>query len=110
MEYTMKMPACFNVMTEEEMTYTEGGATLTSLAEAALNWIPLVGWYEGIMAVRSYRKANPDTWIDTGLKAVSNKLSQSAESMVRTLGRIVWVGASCATGAGLIVNAAIVLR
>lgn len=43
MEYTMKMPACFNVMTEEEMTYTEGGATLTSLAEAALNWIPLVG-------------------------------------------------------------------
>ena len=36
-------------------------------------------------------------------------MSQSAESMVRTLGRIVWVGASCATGAGLIVNAAIVL-
>lgn len=109
METAMMMPASYNVLSYDEMTYTEGGTTLTSLAEAALNWIPLVGWYEGIMAVRSYRKANPDTWIDTGLKAVSNKMSQSAESMVRTLGRIVWVGASCATGAGLIVNAAIVL-
>ena len=109
METAMMMPASYNVLSYDEMTYTEGGATLTSWAEAALNWIPLVGWYEGIMAVRSYRKANPDTWIDTGLKAVSNKLSQSAESMVRTLGRIVWVGASCATGAGLIINAAIVL-
>ena len=46
METAMMMPASYNVLSYDEMTYHEGGATLTSLEEAALNWIPLVGWYE----------------------------------------------------------------
>lgn len=109
MENAMMMPASYNVLSYDEMTYTEGGTTLTSLTEAALNWIPFVGWYQGIMAVRNYRKANPNSWIDNGLNALSNDMSRSAENMIRDLGRIVWVVGSSATGVGLLINAAIVL-
>ena len=42
MENKIMMPAFYNVLSCEEMTYTEGGATFT---EALLNWIPPIGWY-----------------------------------------------------------------
>ena len=42
MENKIMMPASYNVLSCEEMTYTEGGATFT---EALLNWIPPIGWY-----------------------------------------------------------------
>ena len=41
MENKIMMPASYNVLSCEEMTYTEGGATFT---EALLNWIPPIGW------------------------------------------------------------------
>ena len=106
METTMMMPASYNVLSYDEMTYTEGGATFT---EAFLNWIPPVGWYMGVMAMRRYRKSHPNDWIDTGLDALSRDMDSSAQNMVRDLGRIVWVTATCATGVGLVINAAIVL-
>ena len=86
MENKIMMPASYNVLSCEEMTYTEGGATFT---EALLNWIPPIGWYMGVTAMRNYRK--------------------SAQNMLRDLGRIVWVTATSATGVGFLVNAAIVL-
>jgi len=106
MEATMKMPTYYNVMSAEEMTYTEGGATL---GEAIMNWIPPVGWYMGIMAIRDYRKANPRTWMESGLDALARDMNSSPENMIRDLGRAVWVTATCATGVGLVLNAAIVL-
>lgn len=108
MEYTMKMPAGYNVLSYDEMTYTEGGS-LTTMTEAVLNWIPFVGWYQGVMAVRSYRKANPNTWLDTGLDAIIKDMNQGTANTIRDLGRMVWTVASCATGVGLIVNAALIL-
>ena len=36
-------------------------------------------------------------------------MDSSPQNMLRDLGRIVWVTATCATGVGLLVNAAIVL-
>ncbi len=108
MEATMRMPACYNVLSCEEMTYTEGGANAT-LTEAILNWIPFVGWYKGVMAIRSYRNANPKTWLETGLDAIVDDMNKSAENTLRDLGRIVWVTSSCATGVGLFVNAALIL-
>jgi len=108
MEYTMKMPTCYNVMSYEEMTYTEGGANAT-MSEAILNWIPFIGWYEGVMAVRNYRKANPNTWLDHGLDAISADMNKSSANAIRDLGRMVWTIGSCATGVGLIINAVVVL-
>ena len=52
----MMMPAYYNVLSTEEMTYTEGGATMV---QAACAWfIPFYGWFKGITAVRDYRKKN----------------------------------------------------
>ena len=68
-----------------------------------------MGWYQGVMAVRSYRKANPDTWLDTGLDAIIKDMNQGTANTIRDLGRMVWTVASCATGVGLIVNAALIL-
>ena len=64
MENKIMMPAFYNVLSCEEMTYTEGGATFT---EALLNWIPPIGWYMGVTAMRNYRKSHPNDWLDTGL-------------------------------------------
>ena len=106
MENKIMMPASYNVLSCEEMTYTEGGATLT---EALLNWIPPIGWYMGVTAMRNYRKSHPNDWLDTGLDALSRDMDSSAQNMLRDLGRIVWVTATSATGVGFLVNAAIVL-
>ena len=104
MENKIMMPASYNVLSCEEMTYTEGGATFT---EALLNWIPPIGWYMGVTAMRNYRKSHPNDWLDTGLDALSRDMDSSAQNMLRDLGRIVWVTATSATGVGFLVNAAI---
>lgn len=106
MEKTLMMPAYYNVMSQEEMTYTEGGATMT---EALLNWIPPIGWYMGVMAVRSYRKQHPNNWIETGLDALAKDMDKSSANLVRDAGRTFWFVSSCATGVGFLVNAALIL-
>lgn len=64
MEKTLMMPASYNVMNEQEMTYTQGGA---SAFEALVAWIiPPYGWYKGLTAVRDYRRQHPNNWVDTG--------------------------------------------
>ena len=76
MENKIMMPAFYNVLSCEEMTY---------------------------------RKSHPNDWLDTGLDALSRDMDSSPQNMLRDLGRIVWVTATCATGVGILVNAAIVL-
>ena len=106
MENKIMMPASYNVLSCEEMTYTEGGATFT---EALLNWIPPIGWYMGVTAMRNYRKSHPNDWLDTGLDALSRDMDSSAQNMLRDLGRIVWVTATSATGVFFLVNSDILL-
>ena len=108
MNNTIALPSSYNVLSYEEMTYTEGGANAT-MTEAILNWIPFVGWYKGVLAVRDYRSAHPKDWFETGIDAISADMDKSAANAIRDLGRIVWFSASCATGVGLVINAAIVL-
>ena len=50
MEKTMMLPAMYNVLSQEEMTYTEGGATMTQALLAAL--IPPYGWYKASTEIR----------------------------------------------------------
>ena len=53
------MPAYYNVLSTEEMTYTEGGATAT-MSEALLCWlIPPYGWFKGVTAIPP--KSSPET-------------------------------------------------
>ena len=61
MENKIMMPASYNVLSCEEMTYTEGGATFT---EALLNWIPPIGWYMVLPPCATTARATPTTgWI-----------------------------------------------
>ena len=69
MENKIMMPASYNVLSCEEMTYTDGRCYLYgSSAEAGFRPI---GWYMGVTAMRNYRKSHPNDWLDTGLDALS---------------------------------------
>ena len=71
-------PAAYNVLSCEEMTYTEGGV---GVVEAAMAWFPLYGWYKAVSAIHDYRKANIDSnWVENGM----NALVAHAEKAPRT--------------------------
>ena len=58
---TMMMPASYNVMNEEEMTYTTGGATWT---QAILNIVmPYYGIYHMTSDAIAEKDSNPDGWL-----------------------------------------------
>ena len=102
----MMMPAYYNVLSTEEMTYTEGGATMV---QAACAWfLPFYGWFKGITAVRDYRKAHPDNWTETGLDALSKDMEKSTANMLYDIACAVSVVGSCTSVVGLIPNALIV--
>ncbi len=106
MEMTMHMPAVYTVMEQEEMTYTTGGATAL---QAVCAWfLPFYGWYKGITAVRDYRKANPDTWMETGLDALTAHMETNAINMLYDVACAVSVVGSCMSVIWLIPNALIV--
>ena len=76
----MMMPAYYNVLSTEEMTYTEGGATMV---QAACAWfLPFYGWFKGITAVRDYRKKNPDNWLETGLDYFAKDCGKSVANLI----------------------------
>ena len=61
MENKMKMPANYNVMNEEEMTYTQGGSAIgavSALASTAFSIWGLYNYYKGMVATRAYVKAH----------------------------------------------------
>lgn len=109
METTMMMPASYNVLSYDEMTYTEGGAD-ASVAEALLCWfIPPYGWIKGLSAVRNYRKAHPDTWLNTGLDDLSKDFEKSVPNAIRDIACSIYFVSSSMTGVGLLINAAVIL-
>ena len=104
----MMMPAYYNVLSTEEMTYTEGGATAT-MTEALLCWlIPPYGWFRGVTAVRDYRRKNPNTWTETGLDALTRYMDKSVANAFYGLGCTFWTVSSCFTGVGLLINALVI--
>ena len=106
METTMMMPASYNVLSYDEMTYTEGGATAV---QAVCEWfLPLYVSYKGITAVRDYRKKNPDTWLETGMDALSKDMDKSTTNLMYDVACAISVVSSCASIVWLIPNALIV--
>ena len=102
----MMMPAYYNVLSTEEMTYTEGGATMV---QAVCAWfLPFYGWFKGITAVRDYRKKNPDNWTETGLDALSKDMEKSTANLLYDIACSISVVSSCASVVWLIPNALIV--
>ena len=98
MENVLKMPMNYCVMTEEEMTYTEGGATAI---QALCAWVvPFYGWYKG--------KKNPDNWTEKGLDALSKDMEKSPVNLLYDVACSLSVASSCLSVVWLIPNAIIV--
>ena len=91
MEKKMMMPASYNVMNEEEMTYTTGAgpiaSAVTTAALLAFDAWGIYNYYKGMVATRNYIKANKgkDTaaLIDGGLNTYVNYMQASVPNAVK---------------------------
>ena len=96
MEKKMMMPANYNVMTEEEMTYTNGGAgeaaagiiSLVALtAEVALGGLYLYNYYKGMVAARKYVAAHKGEetgkMLEGGIDTYVNYMQKDITSAVK---------------------------
>ena len=105
----MMMPAYYNLLYTEEITYTEGGANAT-MSEALLCWlIPPYGLFRGVTAGRVDRRKNPNTWTETGLDALTADMEKSTANAIRDIACTAYMISSTASGVGLIINAAVIL-
>ncbi len=84
MEKTMMLPAYCNVMSPDEMVYTEGGATMGQALCALL--LPPYGWFKACTEIRDYRKQHPNDWIDTGLDNMTKKMDASTANTLYGIG------------------------
>ena len=88
-------PAAYNVLSCEEMTYTEGGV---GVVEAAMAWFPLYGWYKAVSAIHDYRKANINSnWVENGMNALVAHAEKSPTNTIHDIGCSFWFIGSCAT-------------
>ena len=99
-------PAAYNVLSCEEMTYTEGGV---GVVEAAMAWFPLYGWYKAVSAIHDYRKANVNSnWVENGMNALVAHAEKSPTNTIHDIGCSFWFIGSCATIIGLVPNALLI--
>lgn len=95
MEMTVRMPANYNLMTEDEMTYTTGGADLTSvyLARDIASWVltgvMIINWVDMLGGARNWYAANKTndigTNIEKGVEAWVDYTSSSLWNGVRSI-------------------------
>ena len=99
MEMTVRMPANYNLMTEDEMTYTTGGVDFgniaigtmvgTGVASWILTGVMVVNWLDMLGGARNWVAANKSndlvTNIENGIKAWVDYTSSSAWNAVRSI-------------------------
>ena len=96
MEKKMMMPANYNVMTEEEMTYTEGGAgevllgvanAVAGVAGIAVAGLYLYNYYKGMVAARNYVSAHKGEetgkTLEGGINTYVNYMQKDITSAVK---------------------------
>ena len=99
MEMTVRMPTNYNLMTEDEMTYTTGGVDFgniaigtmvgTGVASWILTGVMVVNWLDMLGGARNWVAANKSndlvTNIENGVKAWVDYTSSSAWNAVRSI-------------------------
>ena len=95
MEMTVRMPAHFNLLAEEEMTYTEGGSVLGGVyvASNVVSWVltgvMVVNWLDLLGGARRWYAANKTndlvTNLENGVNAWVDYTSSSAWNAVRSI-------------------------
>lgn len=93
MEKKIMMPANYNAMSEEEMTYTQGGALgdfiwpVVWASEIAVSCLYVYNYAKGMIATRDYIKAHKgedtSTLIDGGLNTYANYVQSSPINAVK---------------------------
>ena len=74
MEMTVRMPANYNLMTEDEMTYTNGGAAVdgvvvaTGVVNLIIGGLALYNWIDQLLGARRWYAANKTGNIDAANK------------------------------------------
>ena len=99
MENKIMMPANYAVMSEEEMTYTEGGA---NVLQAVCAWLlPGYGTFRLTADARAECQANQDGWME---RLIDKKVADSQESFVNAaynVGCAAWTIFSIVGSAGV---------
>lgn len=95
MEMTVRMPANYNLMIEDEMTYTEGGSVLGGVyvASNVVSWVltgvMVVNWLDLLGGARRWYAANKTndlvTNLENGVNAWVDYTSSSAWNAVRSI-------------------------
>lgn len=109
MNNAIVLPASYNILSCEEMTYTQGGSDV-NIVEAAMAWFPLYGWYKSVSAIHDYRKANVNSnWVENGMAALAAHAERNAPlNAIYDAGCAFWFVGSCLTVIGLIPNALLI--
>ena len=99
MENKMMMPASYNVLSNEEMAYTEGGATVGQ-AVAAWLW-PGYATVIGINTCREARKKDHDNWVSNVWNDIKADCKGNVTNTFYHAGMIFWNAASTISSFGL---------
>ena len=99
MENKIMMPASYNVLSCEEMTYTEGGATVGQ-AVAAWLW-PGYATVIGINTCREARKKDHDNWASNVWSDIKADCKGNVTNTFYHAGMIFWNAASTISSFGL---------
>ena len=111
MEMTVRMPANYNLMTEDEMTYTTGGADAGSVAalisggiSLAVSGLLLYNWIDQLLGARRWYAANKsgnlgtdlekgvDAWVDYTTSSVVNCIRSICATSTAVFSPIGWIG------------------
>lgn len=87
MEMTMRLPSNYNILSEEEMTYTNGGSDTAEVIGSIIG-IGIVGWYvynyvDCIIMARHWYKENKGANIGTAVSAFGDFMTSSAGNFFR---------------------------
>ena len=98
MEMTVRMPANYNLMTADEMTYTTGGAwtdwyaglnVAGDVVGAVMTGVMIVNWLDMLGGARNWYSVNKTddiiTNVENGIKAWVNYTGSSAWDAVRSI-------------------------
>lgn len=112
MEMTVRMPANYNLMTEDEMTYTTGGTAadvaviVSSGVSLVVGGLALFNWIDQLMGARRWYAANKTGNIGTDLeKGVDTWLNYTTSSVLNCVRSVLATASSLGSPIGWVATA-----
>ena len=83
----MTMPMNYNVLTEEEMTYVDGGSTWV---DVAIDWlVPFAAAIRGVVCARNWYKSTPNPTFEGGVNTLSRYMEASLPNALCGIARTI---------------------